>query len=87
MSQRLTSETNDAFLVEGEGGVEDDLTVGPAGAGGVRWLPAAVPPELLLLLLDTIPTAIWRFLTSMKDTDLPRLRGGGRRWCRKVDIS
>ena len=86
MSQRLTSESNDAFLVEGEGGVEDDLTVGPAG-GGVRWLPAVPPPELLLLLLETIPSAIWRFLTSMKDTDLPRLRGGGRRWCRKVDIS
>ena len=60
-----TSDTRDAFLVEGEGGVEDDLT---GCNGGVRWL------------LDSIAVVgRLKWLTSMKETDLPRFRGGGKR--------
>ena len=73
----LTSETRDAFPVEGEGGVEEDLT---GGDGGARWLPPMPIPGLPAeLLFGSIPVAIWSFLTSMKETDLPRFRGGGRR--------
>ena len=73
--ETLTSETNDAFLVEGEGGVEEDLR---GGEGGVRWLPP-VP------MLDDIIVGLWKLFTSMKETDLPRFRGGGRR-CSKGNI-